>query len=262
MLVRELAARYLGNGGTIRVDADPKIVADIGRAGPVQEFQGGPDPVAGDVVLISVDPLADNLADRLAIVTEQGVTVLLLLPVAAGDLPVGRLAQAAGVASLAFVEIAPIEPGWSLRTVVVCQPSSRPVPVRPFLGDDSGAEDEIDLDGQGLRIGWEWGLGDARVRALDQLHSAALTRIAGLDEELAEVRRDHAKDLATAGRDLDAARAAAAGSEARAVAEASRRSNLQQSQSFLVGRAVVTMRRHPLRGSRQLLGAVRRSFRR
>jgi hypothetical protein len=30
----------------------------------------------------------------------------------------------------------------------------------------------------------------------------------------------------------------------------------------LVGRAVVTARRHPLRGSHQLLGAIRRSVRR
>ena len=163
MLVRELAARYLGAGGLIRVDADPKDLADIGQAGPVTDLEGGGNPAPGDVVLISVDPAADNLPGQLSRVTEPGVTVLLLLPVSADDLPVGRLSQAAGTARLAFIEIAPIEPGGSLRTVVVCRPSSRPVPVRPFLGDATAAPDDIDLDSQSLRIGWEWGLGHARL---------------------------------------------------------------------------------------------------
>jgi hypothetical protein len=262
MLVRELAARYLGEGGTVRVDADPKIVSDLGRAGPVADLQDGADPVPGDVALISVDPFAYNLAERLALVTRQGVTVLLLLPVEAGDLPVGRLAQAARTARMAFVEMAPIESDWSLRTVVVCQPSSGPVPVRPFLSDDSAAQDEInrgeiDLDAQSLRIGWEWGLGDARSRALEELERAAQTRISELEAELAAVRQD----LEAAGKDLESAQGVAERSERRATAEAQRRSALQQSPSFLVGRAVVTSRRHPLRGGRQLLGALRRSLR-
>ncbi len=289
MLVRELAARYLGEGGTIRVDADSKIVSDIGRAGKVADLLDGAEPVPGDVALISVDPSADNLAERLALVTREGVTVLLLLPVEAGDLPVGRLAQAARMASLAFVEMVPIEPGWSLLTVVVCQPSSGPVPVRPFLGHDSATRDEIDrdeidrdeidrdeidgggidLDAQSLRIGWEWGLGDARARAQDGRERATQTRISELEAELVKVRRDHDKelgevrrDLEAAGKDLEAAQELAQRSERRATAEAQRRSALQQSPSFLVGRAVVTIRRHPLRGGRQLLGAVRRSVRR
>lgn len=268
MLVRELTARYLGDGGTIRVDAEPRVLADIGRSGPVVDLQDA-DAKPGDVVLISVDPSADDLPDRLRRVTEQGVTVLLLLPVPAGEVPVGRLAQAACSARLAFVEIAPIEPGQFLCTVVVCSPSSRPVPVQRFLSDASAVQDEIDLDGQGLRIGWEWGLGDARARALEERERLALRRVGELEQELVEVRRDHEKelvevraDLATAGQELEAARKVAQRSERRAVAEAARRSAMQQSASFLVGRAVVTMRRHPMRGSRQLLGAIRRSVRR
>ncbi len=284
MLVRELAARYLVEGGTIRVDADSKFVSDIGRAGEFADLLDGAKPVPGDVALISVDPSADNLAERLALVTREGVTVLLLLPVEAGDLPVGRLAQAARMASLAFVEMVPIEQGWSLRTVVVCQPSSGPVPVRPFLGHDSATRDEIDrdeidgggidgggidLDAQNLRIGWEWGLGDARARAQDGRERAAQTQISELEAVLVKVRRDHDKELAevrqdldAAGKDLEAAQELAQRSERRATAEAQRRSALQQSPSFLVGRAVVTIRRHPLRGGRQLLGAVRRGVRR
>jgi len=259
MLVREVVARYLGEAGTIRVDADPTLLTDIARAGPVADLEGGADPAPGDVVLLSVDPSAGDLADRLGRVTARGVTVVLLLPVAVGDLPVGRLAQAACVARLAFVEIAPIEPGWSLRTVVVCRPSSRAVPVRPFLGDDSAVDDDIDLDSQGLRIAWEWGLGDARARAVEEAESTAVTRIGELERELAEVRRDLGQEIATARGDLDAARAVAERSELRAAAESKRRSSLQQSPTFLVGRAIVTARRHPLRGSRQLLGAIRRS---
>ncbi len=263
MLVRELVARYLGTGGTIRVDADPEVLAepevlaDIQSAGPVVDLQGGGDPVPGDVVLISADPAAHTLPDRLALVVAQDVTVMLVLPVSAADLPVGRLAQAARTARLAFVEIAPIEPGRSPRTVVVCRTSNRPVPVQPYLGDGSAVPDEIDLAGQGLRIGWEWGLGDARARAVEERELAALTRVGELEQELTEVRRS----LDQVGRELEVAREVAERAELRADAEARRRGALQQSSTFLVGRAMLTMRRHPVRGSRQLLGAIRRSVR-
>src|SRR5674476_929664 len=78
-----------------------------------------------------------------------------------------------------------------------------------------------------------------------------------LEQELTEVRRS----LDQAGRDLEVARGVAERAELRADAEARRRGALQQSSSFLIGRAMLTMRRHPLRGSRQLLGAIRRSVR-
>src|SRR5665811_1415022 len=104
MLVRELVARYLGTVGTIRVDADPEVLAepevlaDIESAGPVVDLQGGGDPVPGDVLLISVDPASRTLPDRLGLVAGQDVTVMLVLPVCPADLPVGRLAQAARTA--------------------------------------------------------------------------------------------------------------------------------------------------------------------
>jgi hypothetical protein len=258
MLVRELAARYLGAGGLIRVDADPQDLADIGQAGPVVDLDGGGDAAPGDVVLISVDPSADNLPDRLAKVTEQGDTVLLLLPVSAGEVPVGRLAQAAGTARLAFVEIAPIEPAGSVRTVVECRPSSRPVPVQAFLGDGTAAQDEVDLDRQGLRIGWEWGLGDARARALEEFERAARTRADQLEQGLAAVRRA----LDQAGKDLEVQRGVAERAEARADADARRRGAMQQSSSFLVGRAVLSVRHHPLRAVRKLPRATLRAIRR
>ena len=263
MLVRELVARYLGTGATIRVDADPEVLADpelladVESAGPVVDLQGGGDPVPGDVVVISVDPAAHTLPDRLALVAGQDVTVMLVLPICAADLPVGRLAQAARTARLAFVEIAPIEPCRSAHTVVVCRTSNRPVAVQPYLGDGSAVPDEIDLASQGLRIGWEWGLGDARARAVEERGLAALTRVGELEQELTEVRGS----LDQAGRDLEVAHGVAERAESRADAEAKRRGALQQSSAFLVGRAMLTMRRHPLRGSRQLLGAIRRSVR-
>ncbi|MBC7559233.1 MAG: hypothetical protein H7270_07725 [Dermatophilaceae bacterium] len=274
MMVREIAARYLGEGGTIRVDADPEVLAALGRAGPVADLGDGVGTSQGDVVLIAVDPLADNLTDRLLGVSTQGVTVLLHLPVAVGDLPVGRLAQAAGMARLAFVEIAPIEPGWSLRTVIVCRPSPRPVPVRPFLGDDSAGDDhEVDLDSQGLRIGWEWGLGSARARAVEELGRTAVRRVGQLERELVEVRGELEKELVEARvelqqelvearRDLKTAHEVVQRAESRAIAEAQRRAALQQSPSFLVGRAVLTVRRHPIRGLRQLTGVIDRGTRR
>ena len=263
MMVREIAARYLGEGGTIRVDADPEVLAALGRAGPVADLGDGVGTSQGDVVLIAVDPLADNLTDRLLGVSTQGVTVLLHLPVAVGDLPVGRLAQAAGMARLAFVDIAPIEPGWSLRTVIVCRPSPRPVPVRPFLGDDSAGDDhEVDLDSQGLRIGWEWGLGSARARAVEELGRTAVRRVGQLERELVEVRGKLEKELVEARRDLKTAHEVVQRAESRAIAEAQRRAALQQSPSFLVGRAVLTVRRHPIRGLRQLTGVIDRGTRR
>lgn len=203
------------------------------------------------MVVLSVDPSSDDLSGRLSRVTTPGVTVVLLLPAAAGDLPVGRLAQAACSASLAFVEMAPIEPGWSVRTMVVCRPSSQPVAVRPYLGDDSVGDEDTDLDKQGLRIGWEWGLGDGRARAVEERSRVLQTRIDELEHELVSVQNG-----------LETAHQAAERSERRATAEAARRDALQRSPTFLVGRAVVTMRTHPVRGLRQFLGAIRRSLKR
>ena len=277
MLMRELAARYLGAGGTIRVDTGAEVLADdvlgddvladLAEAGPVVDLQGGGDPASGDVVLISVDPAADKVSDRLTKVTDPTVTVLLLLSVPADELPVGRLAQAASTAQLAFVELAPIEPGVTAHTAVVCRPSSRPVPVRPFLGNGSdgsalgvGVADEVAvvLDRQGLRIAWEWGLGDARARAVEVLGRAAITRAAELEHELTETRRA----LDQAGKDLEVQRGVAERAEARADAEAKRRGAMQQSSSFLVGRAVLSVRRHPLRTIPKALRATQRVIRR
>ena len=281
MLMRELAARYLGAGGTIRVDTGAEVLADdvlgddvladLAQAGPVVDLQGGGDPASGDVVLISVDPAADKVSDRLTKVTDPTVTVLLLLSVPADELPVGRLAQAASTAQLAFVELAPIEPGVTAHTAVVCRPSSRPVPVRPFLGNGSngsalgdevsdGVADEVavDLDRQGLRIAWEWGLGDARARAVEVLGRAAITRAAELEHELTETRRA----LDQAGKDLEVQRGVAERSEARADAEARRRGAIQQSSSFLVGRALLSVRRNPLRAIPKALRATQRVIRR
>jgi len=268
MLVRELAARYLGAEGTIRVDTGreglaDQILADLAQAGPVVDLQGSGDPAPGDVILIPVDPAGDNVTDRLAQVTGQGVTVLLLLSVSADELPVGRLATA----QLAFVELAPIEPGVTAHTAVVCRPSSRPVPVRPFLGNGSngsalgvGVADEVavDLDRQGLRIAWEWGLGDARARAVEVLGRAAITRAAELEHELTETRRA----LDQAGKDLEVQRGVAERAEARADAEAKRRGALQQSSSFQVGRAILSVRRNPLRAIPKALRATQRVIRR
>ena len=277
MLMRELAARYLGAGGTIRVDTGAEVLADdvlgddvladLAQAGPVVDLQGGGDPASGDVVLISVDPAADKVSDRLTKVTDPTVTVLLLLSVPADELPVGRLAQAASTAQLAFVELAPIEPGVTAHTAVVCRPSSRPVPVRPFLGNGSngsalgvGVADEVavDLDRQGLRIAWEWGLGDARARAVEVLGRAAITRAAELEHELTETRRA----LDQAGKDLEVQRGVAERAEARADAEAKRRGALQQSSSFQVGRAILSVRRNPLRAIPKALRATQRVIRR
>lgn len=273
MLMRELAARYLGAGGTIRVDTGAEVLADdvlgddvladLAEAGPVVDLQGGGDPASGDVVLISVDPAADKVSDRLTKVTDPTVTVLLLLSVPADELPVGRLAQAASTAQLAFVELAPIEPGVTAHTAVVCRPSSRPVPVRPFLGNGSNGsaledEVEVDLDRQGLRIGWEWGLGDARARAVEVLGRAAITRAAELEHELTETRRA----LDQAGKDLEVQRGVAERAEARADAEAKRRGALQQSSSFQVGRAILSVRRNPLRAIPKALRATQRVIRR
>jgi len=268
MLMRELAARYLGAEGTIRVDTGreglaDQILADLAQAGPVVDLQGSGDPAPGDVILIPVDPAGDNVTDRLAQVTGQGVTVLLLLSVSADELPVGRLAQTASTAQLAFVELAPIEPGSSPHTAVVCRPSSRPVPVRPFLGNGSNGsaledEVEVDLDRQGLRIGWEWGLGDARARAVEELGRAAMTRAAELEQELTETRGA----LDQAGKDLEVQRGVAERSEARADAEARRRGAIQQSSSFLVGRALLSVRRNPLRAIPKALRATQRVIRR
>lgn len=256
MLVRELAARYVAEGGTILLDADPEVVKDLHRAGPVAPLEQDAQPSSGDVVVLSVDPGAeggtDDLSARLARVSEPGAAVLLLLPTPVADLPVGRLAQAAVHAGLAFVEVAPIEPGWAVRAVVVCRPSRTAVAVRPYLAD--GEPEAADLEQQSVRLAWEWGLGDARGRALE-LRAA---------QEIQDLRRQVADlegQLAQRTTELAGAQAATERAQQSAANEAKRRASLQQSPSYLVGRAVLTTRRHPLAGARQLAGAVRRSVR-
>ena len=251
MLVREIAARYLADLGTIRFDADARQLGDIGLVGTTAELAAA-EPRAGDVVLLAVDAgphdLPDagllDLSERLGRVAVPGTVVVLLLTSPVADMPVGQIAQAAQVAGLAFVELAPIEPRSTIRAAVVCRPSATQVAVRPYLGDN---DNDVDLDAQGLRIAWEWGLGDARTRALEVRQLADTQHIGKLTIELAGLRNEVA-----------GARERAERAEGRAVAEAKRRGALQQSPSFLVGRAVLTVRRHPIQGSRQLLGAIRR----
>jgi hypothetical protein len=259
MLVREIAARYLADLGTIRIDADERELGDIGLAGPTAELAVA-EPRAGDVVLLAVDAglhgIPDigglDLAERLSRVGVPGTVAVLLLTSPVADLPVARIAQAAQVAGLAFVELAPIEPPGTIRTAVVCRPSATQVAVRTYLGDDDSFDHAgIDLDAQGLRIAWEWGLSDARTRALEVRQLAGAKQIGELTIELAGLRNEVA-----------GARERAARAEGRAVAEAQRRGALQQSPSFLVGRALLAVRRHPIQGSRQLLGAIRRGIRR
>lgn len=256
MLVREIAARYLADLGTIRFDADARQLGDIGLVGTTAELAAA-EPRAGDVVLLAVDAgphdLPDagllDLSERLGRVAVPGTVVVLLLTSPVADMPVGQIAQAAQVAGLAFVELAPIEPGSTIRAAVVCRPSGTQVAVRPYLGDNDNDNDnnDVDLDAQGLRIAWEWGLGDARTRALEVRQLADSQHIVELTTELAGLRNEVA-----------GVRERAERAEGRAVAEAKRRGALQQSPSFLVGRAVLTVRRHPIQGSRQLLGAIRR----
>lgn len=272
MLVRELAARYVGRGGTILLDADPEVVKDVDRAGPVAPLEADAQPSAGDVVVLSVERSAleatgdpDPLTERLSRVSEPGAVVLLLLPTPVIDLPAGRLAQAAVTAGLAFVELAPIEPGWSVRAAVVCRPSRRAVAVRGYLADDpvlpaeqaeqpqQPAETD-DLERQGVRLAWEWGLADARARAFEHRTATQVEELQGQIAALQEQLRERDGELAAARRATEQAQQAAAN-------EAQRRAAVQQSPSFLVGRAVLTTRHHPLQGARQLAGAVRRGVR-
>jgi hypothetical protein len=259
MLVREIAARYRADLGTIRIDADAHELGDIGLVGPTAELAVA-EPQAGDVVLLAVDAgphdpseaSRPDLSERLGRVGVPGTVVVLLLTSPVADIPVAQIAHAAQVAGLAFVELAPIEPEGTIRTAVVCRPSATQVAVRPYLGDDDNFDDPgIDLGAQGLRIAWEWGLSDARTRALEVRRHSDLQHIGELTIELAGLRNEVA-----------GARERAERAEGRAVAEAKRRGALQQSPSFLVGRAVLTVRRHPIQGSRQLLGAIRRGIRR
>ena len=258
MLVREIAARYLADLGTIRIGADERELGDMGLVGPTAELAVG-EPRAGDVVLLAVDAGPHDhpdtgrldLSERLGGVGVPGTVVVLLLTSPVADIPVAQIAQAAQVAGLAFVELAPIEPPGTIRTAVVCRPSATQVAVRPYLGDDNFEDAGVDLDAQGLRIAWEWGLSDARTRALEVRQLAGAEQINELTIELAGLRNE-----------VVSARERAVRAEGRAVAEAQRRGALQQSPSFLVGRAVLTVRRHPIQGFRQLLGAIRRGIRR
>ena len=211
------------------LDVDPGAVVDAtqgalgGGLRPGTFAEGSvADTAAGGLSLVAAsDVTSDALASSLQGIAE-GASVLLLLPRAAVDLPVGRVVDAVCDAGLQVQAVVPVEHSTH-RTAVVVTRSAATAPVYPYLL----SRPAVPLDESGVhRVVAEYLVGGLQARAVDAGADSADTpaRVAALEKQLAATR---------------ARLAAVEGSRAYA------------------GRALSDVRSTPVSGLRKLPGAMR-----
>lgn len=231
MLVREIVARHLPEGGAVAVHAAEQELAELRRlAGQ------GDEPAVGETALLVVDAGDGlDLAERTA-GAEQAPLVVLLLRCPVAALPVGRLAELGRTLGLEHVETVPLSSSGRWGTAVVAARNG--APVRGYL---NGAVVDGDPAAAVSRMGWEWGVGSLVARAAE----------VALQAELAAARQE----LADREQELTAARSRAEQAEKRLAL-------VEDSTALRLGRDLVQLRRSPLRGARRLVGDVRDARRR
>jgi len=231
MLVREIVARHLPEGGRLAVSADGSAAGDLWRV-VGQEEQAGEGPA--DVLLLDVgDALG---ATDLVAAAQPADVVVLLLTCPLDELPVGRLADVGRAQGLEYVDAVPVTGSRRYTAAVVAGRDGRAL--RGYL---SGAELDTDPAAVASRVRWEWGVGSLAARATETVLHADL---ATLRSELAD-------------------REAELGDARQRVQQVEKRLELlEQSTALQLGRDLVALRRNPLRGARQLVGDVRRARRR
>jgi hypothetical protein len=231
MLVREIVARHLPDGGGVAVLADADVAAELRRlSGHDGQAAGG---AAGLLLVDAGDGL--DAADRLG-GAEQAPVVVLLLRCGPAELPVGRLADLGRLHGLEHVEAVPLSSSGRWQVAVV---AARPgAPLRGYL---TGAQVDGDEAAAASRARWEWGIGSLAARAAE----------AALEAELATAR------AALADREAELATVRAQAEQAQ-----KRLALLEQSTALALGRDLVDLRRSPLQAARRLVGDVRDARRR
>lgn len=230
MLLREVVARHLPTDGSVAVVAEHVVLDDL-RLVAQQVSVGEPAEGAADLLLLDVGD-GRHAADLLAKAPAADLVVLLLqAPLA--ELPLGPLAALGGSAGLHYVDAVPVTTG-RYSCAVVAAPLERPV--RAFL---TGTDPDGDRAAAAARRTWEWGLGGLVTAAREKLWEQER---AALEAEVQAA--EHAR--ADALRQVDAA-------HAETLAAEQRLARLESSPALQLGRDLVSLRRHPVRGSRALL---------
>lgn len=224
MLIREVVARHLPDGGTVRVLADPVVAEDLWLV--AQQVTVGSDPGVGAAELVLVDAgdggdLGSNMPGP-----ELGSLAVLLLTAPLLALPVGRLAALGRAADLHFVEAVPLRSGRYTCAIVAAREA------RPLRAHLTGAEPDGSAEDAGARRDWEWGLAGLLTPASELAWEQERASLCGQLESLEA--------------ECDQARAESAQAKAELSA-------LQRSVALQLGRDLVSLRRHPLRGMRALV---------
>lgn len=231
MLVREIVARHLPEGGRLAVSADGSAAGDLWRV-VGQEAPAGEGPA--DLLLLDV---GDGLGTADLVASAEAAPVLVLLLTCPLDaLPVGRLSDLGRSPGLAYADAVPVTGSRRYTAAVVA--GRDPAALRGYL---AGAELDGDDPAVAARLRWEWGVGSLAARATEE----------ALEGELGAVR----SALADREAELGDARRRADDLEKRLAA-------LEESTALQLGRDLVALRRSPLGGTRRLLSDVRNARRR
>lgn len=231
MLVREIVARHLPEGGRLAVTADGSAAGDLWRV-VGQEERPGEGPA--DLLLLDV---GDGLgtADLVA-AAEPAPVLVLLLTCPLDALPLGRLSDLGRSQGLAYADAVPVTGSRRYTAAVVA--GRDPAALRGYL---AGTELDGDDAAVAARLRWEWGVGSLAARATEVT----------LQADLASVRSDLAD------------REAELGDTRRQLEQAEKRlAALEQSTALRLGRDLVALRRSPFGGTRRLLSDVRNARRR
>jgi hypothetical protein len=235
MLVREIVARHLPEGGRLAVTADGSAAGDLWRV-VGQEERTGEGPA--DLLLLDV---GDGLgtADLVA-AAEPAPVLVLLLTCPLDALPLGRLSDLGRSQGLAYADAVPVTGSRRYTAAVVAgrDAARNTAALRGYL---AGTELDGDDPAVAARLRWEWGVGSLAARATEVT----------LQADLASVRSDLAD------------REAELGDTRRQLEQAEKRlAALEQSTALRLGRDLVALRRSPFGGTRRLLSDVRNARRR
>ncbi|GAB2747514.1 hypothetical protein GCM10027039_01420 [Terrabacter koreensis] len=241
MLLPELINRHRRADRSVRVLCDEDY-AGFRKYETVPLESGGVS--ADDLVLVDAGMASRDPWDDLNHLPD-GTTVVIVVPGTAAAVPLGKIVQSLTQAQLDLVQVTSLEQVYNRHTAVVGvrgQQQHDPVRVR--------------------RITWEWALGDLVSRAEHERRVARdaenAARVTELEQQLTEARKN-AADLQT--------RADSLGEQVRRLQgelDQSRRTvrELGNAPARRVGDAIITMRRRPVAGAKDVYAELKASRRR
>lgn len=251
----EIVQRDLAGGRVVVIDApDGEHLSAALRLAEGVEVGAAPDDdsqLSGLLVLAADASADDGRIARMLGRLGPGADAVILLGEAPSALPVGRLVDALVTSGVQVRGVAPLAAGrWSLAVSVTR--TERLLPLRSYL---FGVPEVQIGHPQLLRLVAEHALEGLALRSRMVGEGAVQARDVDATVSEAAARAREIKALRV---ELDAARADLERSRAGERRLAQRVEHLERSASLAIGRAVVSMRRHPVGGARELAAVVRR----